>query len=153
MVASHHWLISQAREPNVLEWKEVEYSRWRPQTGSGYGKRLFPFPHLIATRFQHIYLCFWGLPYQWDMYLYCTTKLGGSRKWKIKDGGLHPWNAYISPPRLASNAIPTAMLMFRGQPYQWDMYLYCTTKLEETGSAKSKIAAYTHEMHIFQLPD
>jgi len=38
--------------------------------------------------------------YQWDMYLYRTTKLGGSRKCKIQDCGLHPWNAYISPPRI-----------------------------------------------------
>jgi len=77
-------------------------------------KRLFPFPNLIATRFQQIYLCFRGRPYQWDMYLYRTTKLGGNRKWKIQDGGLHPWNSYISPPRLASNTIPTAILMFSG---------------------------------------
>jgi len=69
---------------------------------------------LLATRFQRLYLCFRGRPCRWDMCLYCTTELGGNRKWKIQDGGLHPWNAYISPPRLASNAIPTAIPMLSG---------------------------------------
>jgi len=53
-------------------------------------KRLSPFPHLIEMRFQRLYLCFRGRPYQWDMYLYCATKLGGNRKRKMQDGGLHP---------------------------------------------------------------
>ena len=43
-------------------------------------------------------------------------------------------------------------LCFRGRPYQWDTYLYRTTKLEGTGSGKFKMAAYTHEMRISQSP-
>jgi len=114
---------------HLLEWTEVENSRWRPKPDVDTAKRLSPFPHLIATRFQRLYLCFRGRPNQWDMYLYQTTKLGGNRKWKTQDGGLHPWNAYISAPRLASHAILTAILLFLGRPYEWDMYLHRTTKL------------------------
>jgi len=74
----------------------------------------FPFRHLIATRFQQLYPCYRGRPYQWDMYPYCTSKLGENWKCNVQDGGLHPRNAYISAPRLASNAIPTAIPMFSG---------------------------------------
>jgi len=88
------------------------------------------------------------------MCLYPTNKLGGNRKWKIQNGGLHPWNAYISAPRRASNAIPSAI------PYVFDVShingtcIY-TARLnwEETASGNSKMAAYTHEMRISQLPD
>jgi len=80
---------------------------------------------------------FSGLAIPVGMYPYCTTKLGGNRKWKIQDGGLHPWNAYISAPRRASNAMSTAIPMFWGRPCQWDMYLYHMTKLG--GNRKWKI--------------
>jgi len=108
------------REPNhVLLKTFLNERKWNTQDGGlkpevDTAKRLFPFPHSIATRFYMIYVCFRGRPYQWDMFLYLSTKLGGNRKWKIQDGGLHPWNAYIWPPRLASNAIPTDILMFSG---------------------------------------
>jgi len=62
-------------------------------------KRLFPFPHVIATRFQQIYLCF---------------------------GVGHINGTCIYTVRL-----------------NWD----------GTGSEKSKMAAYTHEMRISHLPD
>jgi len=70
-------------------------------------KRLFPFPLLIATRFQQMYIC---------------------------------WN-HVLCPMFSGSAIPM------GHVY--------TVRLnwEETGSAKSKMAACTHEMRIFQLPD
>ena len=44
-------------------------------------------------------------------------------------------------------------LCFRDRAFQWDNSQYCTTKVEGTGSEKSKMAAYTTEMHISQLPD
>jgi len=96
---------------NERQWN-IQEGGLRPEVDTA--KRSFPFPHLIATRFQQIYLCFRGRPYQWDMYLYCTTKRGENQKFKIQDGGLNPWNAYISLPRLASNAIQTAIPMFLG---------------------------------------
>jgi len=53
----------------------------------------------------------------------------GSAKSKIAAYTHESVYLYISPPRLASIAILTAIPMFSGQPYQWDIYLYCTTKL------------------------
>jgi len=134
--------------------------KWKIQDGSlkpevDMAKRLSPLPHLIATRIQRLNLCFPRWKYQWDIYLYRTTKLERNQKWKIQDGGLHLWNPYISTHRLASNAIPTAIPMFsvsvipvvmwfkrlylcvHSRPHHWDMYLYLTTKLG--GNRKWKI--------------
>jgi len=66
-------------------------------------KRLFPFPHLIATRYTDIPM-FSGSAIPMGHVSVRTTKLGGNRKWKIQDGGLHPWNAYISPPRVTQTS-------------------------------------------------
>jgi len=49
------------------------------------------------------------------MYLYCTTKLGGNRKCKIQDGGLHPLNAYISHSYTAKSALGVFPLPFATQ--------------------------------------
>jgi len=50
------------------EWKwTIQDGGLKPEVDMA--KRLSPFPHLIATRFQRLYLCFRGRPYQWDMYL------------------------------------------------------------------------------------
>jgi len=48
--------------------------------------------HTWEQRDSNGYTYVYGVaPYQWDMYLYHTTKLGGNRKRKIQDGGLHPY--------------------------------------------------------------
>jgi len=80
---------------HVLLNTSLNERKWNIQDGGlkpevDTAKRLLPFPHLIATRFQRLYLCFRGQPYPWDIYLYCTTKLGGNRKCKIQDGDVHP---------------------------------------------------------------
>jgi len=132
------------------------------KTGSGKSKmvaytpemQISQLPDELATRFQRLYLFFWGRPCQWDMCIYRTIKLWGNRQWKIQDGSLHPWNEEISAPRRASNAIPTAIPIFFWVNHTNGTCVY-TVRLtwEETGSGKSKMAAYTHEMRISQLPD
>jgi len=54
------------------------------------------------------------------------------QKWNIEDGGLKP-----------------EVDMAKHGTYIYIVRLFW----KETGSAKSKMAAYTHEMRIFQLPD
>jgi len=80
---------------NERKWN-IQDGGLKPEVDTA--KRLFPFPHLIAKRFQQIYLCFRG----------------------------HTNGICIYTVRL-----------------NW----------EEAGSAKSKIAAYTHEMRISHLPE
>jgi len=67
---------------NERKWK-IQDGGLKPEVDTA--KRLSPFPHLISTRFQRLNLCFRGRPYQWDMYLYRTTKLGGNRKLNIQN--------------------------------------------------------------------
>ena len=59
----------------------------------------------------------------------------------------------MSAPRLDSNAIPTAIPMFSGSSIQRYKFQHSTTKVEETGSRKSKMAVYNTGMHVSQLPD
>jgi len=49
---------------NERKWK-IQDGGLTPEVDTA--KRLFSFPHLIATRFHWLYLCLWDRPSLWDM--------------------------------------------------------------------------------------
>jgi hypothetical protein len=55
----------------------------------------------------------------------------------------------ISPARLDSNVISTAVSMFSGSVFKWYKYQHCTTEVEEAGNEKSKIVVYNTDMHVY----
>jgi len=87
-----------------------------------------------------------------------NTSFLNERKWQIQYGGLKPkvdsnGKTIIFVSTLDSNEIPTAIPIVSGPAHNGTCIYTVRLNWEETGSEKSKMTAYTHEMRLSQLPD
>ena len=110
-------------------------------------------PDQIATRFQRVFLCFWGRAIRCDKCQHCITIVEGTRSGKSKMAAYNN-EMHISwlPDQLATR-FQRLYLSFRGRATRWDKCQHFITQGEGTGSGKFEMAAYYTEMHISQLPD
>ena len=103
--------------------------------------------HEIAMKLQRLYLCFRGSVIQWKQWRCCATKRGetGSGKSKMAASKLE---IHLSPhvQKIATKFQRLYLcfrgLCFRGPAIQWEWCQCRTTKRGETGSGKSKMAAF-----------
>ena len=80
-----------------------------------------PLVQKIATKFQRLYLCFWGSSYPTEGVAMPYDKTGRNRKWKIQDGGPQTWYNYILACTRESDGVSSAVPMTPGSSYAMEV--------------------------------